>query len=158
MVGSYSFVNNPGKMKKTINILIVEDSIYFNDLLLKALKQKIHKDRKRWNFRFSFLSFTKATDLIARIKSGVFASADSIAFIDYYLGDGINGTYIIKLLKEQSVSSTTVLMSGSKNVREKVPGRVYDYFVFKDTSAPALCCLCLEQYLDNKFFIPLEGY
>lgn len=139
-------------MKKTINVLVMEDNGYFNNLLSEALKEIVNSDRKKWDLRFSFYSFTDAGECISKIKSGKFAHDESIAFIDYYLGNGVNGTHIIKMLKDQSVSTTVVLLSQSRSVRDKVDSRFYDFFVLKDNTAPALCSLCFEQYLDNKIY------
>lgn len=139
-------------MKRTINVLVIEDNENFNNLLLEALKQIVRADRKRWDFSFVFHTFTDAVECIAKIRSGKFTDNESIAFIDYYLGTGINGTHIIKMLKEQPVNATIVLVSQSKSVREKVDPGLYDFFVLKDSTATALCCLCFEQYLDNKVY------
>lgn len=142
-------------MKKSINVLVVEDNKYYNEMLSTALRQTIVSKKGQRDFRYNLLSFTDAGECITRIKSSKFPGTDSIAFVDYYLGKGINGTHVIKILKELPVSTTIVLISQSKSVRGKIYEGTYDYFVLKDKSAPALCCLCLEQYLDNKFYVPL---
>ena len=139
-------------MKRIINVLVIEDNENFNNLLLDTLKQVVRTEKKGWDFRFFFYSFTDAANCAASIRSGKFADNESIAFIDYYLGTGINGTHIIKMLREQPVNATIVLISQSKSVREKVDQGMYDFFVLKDDTAPALCCLCFEQYLDNKVY------
>ncbi len=143
-------------MKRNINVLVVEDNVYYNKMLSSTLQQSVLSKKGKWDFKYKLHSFTDAAECITKIKSSEFSDSDSIAFIDYYLGNGINGTHIIKMLKELPVSTTIVLLSQSKSVREKLYQGVYDYFVLKDQSAPALCCLCLEQYLDNKFYIPLD--
>ncbi len=143
-------------MKKSFNVLVVEDDEYYNNLLSEVLKQRMLLKKEKWDFNFTLRSFTDAGECINKIKSGDFVHSDSIAFIDYYLGNGINGTHIIKILKEQLFNTTIVLISQSKSVRGKVYPGIYDFFVLKDKSAPALCCLCLDQYLDNNFYIPLD--
>ena len=143
-------------MKNSINVLVVEDNEYYNKLLSSTLRQSILSQRRKWDFKYKLHSFTDGDECISKIKSREFSDSDSIAFIGYYLGKGINGTHIIKILKELSVSTTIILLSQSKSVKEELSPDIYDYFVLKDKSAPALCCLCLEQYLDNKFYLPLE--
>jgi hypothetical protein len=142
-------------MKKTVRILLLEDNEYYNGLLLQELKNCGKDDRFSQNFRFMFHSFIDAGELIMRLKSRDFNDNYSIAFIDYYLGRGINGSHIIKMLKEQSAKTTIVLISQSKSVINRIDPSSYDYFVTKDNSTAALCRLCLEQYLENKLFIPL---
>lgn len=143
-------------MKKTINVMVVEDDEYFNMLLGNTLKNCTITDHKRRSYRFRFHSFLNADECVRRIRSLDLANDDLIAFVDYYLGDGINGTHIIKILKDLTFNCTSVLLSQSKGVKEKTYPGLYDYFILKDKSAPALCCLFLEQYLDNKIYLPLD--
>jgi hypothetical protein len=75
--------------------------------------------------------------------------------MDYYLGDGINAGHITKILKEINVDTTIVLLSQSKAVREKSNMLPYDFFVVKDYLAPALCCMYMRQFIENKFCVTL---
>jgi hypothetical protein len=142
-------------MKRLINILILEDNIYYNELLITELKNYILKDWLKREFKFVFQSFTDVEELISRIRSNDFSDYYSLAFIDYYLGNSINGSHVIKILKEQSPATGIILLSHSEKVRQIVDPTTYDYFILKDTSAIALCRLCLEQYLDNRFLVNL---
>jgi hypothetical protein len=143
-------------MKKTINVLLVEDNGYYNKLISRALMEKIRTIRMKWDFKFVFHSFTEAAKCSLKVKSIGFESSDSIAFIDYYLGTDTNGAQVIKMLKEQSFLSTIVLMSQSIVAKEETYAGSYDYFIQKDQYTPALCCLYLEQYVDSKFYLPLD--
>lgn len=136
-------------MKQTINVLIVEDSKYYNNLLSKALQQSIRLLQKNHGCKMVLYSFTDSHKCIRKIKSGAFEQYDTIAFIDYYLGDGINGAHIIKLLKEQNRDVMTILLSQSKAVEARCDPAPHDYFMVKDTSAVALCQLYLEQYIEK---------
>jgi hypothetical protein len=142
-------------MKKNVRILLLEDDLHFNNLLLGELKKCVKADRFTKNFSFMFHSYANAGELIHRLKCSDLRDDYSVAFIDYYLGSGINGSHIIGMLKEQYAETAIVLISQSKNVKEKISPSRYDYFVTRDSSAAALCRLCLEQYLENKLFIPL---
>jgi CheY-like chemotaxis protein len=137
-------------MARTINILVVEDNKYYNNLILETLKQSADFRMARSNFRLKILSFTSAQECIHEIRSGNCIKEDTIAFIDYYLGNGINGTHIVKMLKSRPYNTTVVMLSQSGEIRAKVIPGWCDYFIVKDSYAPALCSLCLNQYLDNK--------
>ena len=136
-------------MKKTINVLIVEDNKYYNNLLSKALQQSIGAIRNKERYKMVLYSFTDSHKCLQKIKSGSLEQTDTIAFIDYYLGDGINGAHIIKLLKEQNKDIMVILLSQSKAVEERKDFAQYDYFIVKDNSSIALCQLYFEQYIDN---------
>ena len=141
---------NNRKMKKKINVLVVEDNEYFNSLLSKTLQQSIHSSSLKGKYQLVLHSFTNSLDCIRKIKSHELEHNDTIAFVDYYMGNGINGAHIIKLLKEQNNDTVAVLLSQSKAVEEKNNLSHPDYIVMKDTSTPALCRLYLEQFIENK--------
>ncbi len=138
-------------MKKTINVLIMEDNKYYNKLLSEALRQSISKIQDRFNYKMVLHTFTDSQKCMKKIKSNGLIQNDTIAFVDYYLGDGINGSHIIKMLKEQNRDVMVILLSQSRAVGQRSNLVNYDYFVAKDSSALALCCLYLEQFADNKF-------
>jgi hypothetical protein len=129
----------------------MEDNKYYNNLLSAALRQKISKIQDRFNYKIVLHSFTDSEKCIKKIKSNELLQNDTIAFVDYYLGDGINGSHIIKILKEQSREVMVILLSQSRAVGQRPNPVKYDFFVAKDSSALALCCLYLEQFADNKF-------
>ena len=138
-------------MKKTINVLVVEDNEYYNNLLSKVVQQCNQSSGMKGKCRVVLHSFTDSRECIRKIKSGELMQHDTIAFVDYYMGNGINGAHIIKLLKEQNKGTMAVLLSQSKGVEEKSSLAHPDYIVMKDTLAPALCRLYLEQFIENKF-------
>jgi hypothetical protein len=107
-------------------------------------------------YKLVLRSFTDANEYIRQVKSKEIKCNDGIVFIDYYLGNGINAAHIIKLLKEYSSDTMVVLLSQSKSIKEKSKQVSCDYFVVKDNLAPALCCLYLKQYVENKYSIALD--
>jgi len=138
-------------MKKTINVLVVEDNEYFNNLLSKVLQQSVNAVQPGRNYKLVLHSFTDSLECVKKIKSRELENKDTIAFVDYYMGNGVNGAHIIKLLKEQNNDTMAVLLSQSKSIEEKSSLSHPDYFVKKDNLAPALCRLYLEQFIENKF-------
>jgi hypothetical protein len=143
-------------MKKTINVLVIEDNEYYNNMLSNAIQQTVNSLLFKGKHQLVLRSFTDANEYIRRIKSKELDCKDTIVFVDYYLGNGINAAHIIKLLKEHSCDTMVVLLSQSKAVKEKSSQIPYDYFVVKDHLAPALCCLYLKQYIENKFSVTLD--
>ena len=137
-------------MKQTINVLVVEDNEYYNNLILNALQQSIHFMQKKLNFRLILHSFTDSFDCIREIETSFFKNNDVVAFVDQNLDNGVNGNQIIGLLKKGNNNTLAVLLSQSP-VEEKCIQNTYDFFVLKDIFAPALCRLYLDQYIENKF-------
>lgn len=144
------------EMKKTINVLVIEDNEYYNNMLSNAIKQSVNPLLVKGKHQLILRSFTDPNDYIRKIKSGELECDDTIVFVDYYLGEGINASHIIRTLKDLSCDTMVVLLSRSKEVREKSKHIPYDYFVVKDNFAPALCSLYLKQYIENKFSVTLD--
>ncbi|MBN2481689.1 MAG: hypothetical protein JXB19_08120 [Bacteroidales bacterium] len=136
-------------MKETIYVLIIEDSEYYNSLLSRELKKIIASLPQRDHFRFVFHSFTDSLECVRKIKSSELAHNKTVAFIDFYIGHGINGAHIIRLLKRQNHNAKAVLISNSNNITGKDNLNIFDYFITKDAFAPSFCRVYLEHYLEN---------
>lgn len=137
-------------MKKIINVLVIEDNEYYNNLLSNSIKQGVNSLLFEGKYQLVLRSVTDAHEYIRKIKSEELECNDTIVFADYYLGNGINAAHIIKVLKEHSCNPMVVLLSQSKEVREKAGLVHYDYFVEKDNHAPELCSMYLQNYIQSR--------
>lgn len=138
-------------MNQTVNVLVLEDNEYYNNLIFNALQQSIHFVQKKLKFRLILHSFTDSSDFMNKIESHEFVENDVVAFVDHNMGNGVTGAQIIKTLKKINSNVLAVLLSQSKSVEERSLQNNYDFFVIKDTFAPALCRLYMDQYIENKF-------
>jgi CheY-like chemotaxis protein len=138
-------------MKHTVNVLVVEDNEYFNNLIFNALQQSIHFIQNKLNYKLVLHSFVDYVDCLRKIESHEFVDNDVVAFVDSKMDNGISGAQIIKLLKSESSNTLAVLLSQSRFIEERSMQNNYDFFVVKDTFAPALCRLYLDQFIENKF-------
>lgn len=138
-------------MKQTLNVLVVEDNEYYNNIILDALRQSIHFMQKNLNFRLILHSFTDSIECIKKIESRFFRNNDIVAFVDHNPGNGINGSQIVCKLKSENINTLAILLSQSPVQKERSIDKVFDYFILKDIFAPALCRLYLDQYIENKF-------
>jgi hypothetical protein len=138
-------------MKQTVNVLIVEDNEYYNNLIFNALQQSIHFVQRKLKYRLILHSFTDSSDCIEKIESRKFKDNDVVAFVDHRMDNGVSGGQIIKLLKKINSNTLAVLLSPSRAIEERSIQNNYDFFVIKDIFAPALCRLYLDQFIENKF-------
>jgi CheY-like chemotaxis protein len=138
-------------MKQKINVLVVEDNEYYNSLIFNALQQSSHFVQKEMKYQLVLHSFIDSSDCMRKIESREFNDNDIVAFVDYNMGNGISGAQIIRLLKKENNNTLAVLLSQSRTVEERSTQNNYDFCVIKDTFAPALCRLYLDQYIENKF-------
>jgi len=142
---------NDNNMKQKINVLVVEDNEYYNNLIFNALQQSTHFFRQEENYELVLHSFINSHDFMQSIDSREFRDNDIIAFVDHNMGNGITGAQIIGQMRKRNNNTLAVLLSQSKIVEEKSAPDNHDFFVVKDTFAPALCRLYLDQYIENKF-------
>jgi hypothetical protein len=143
-------------MKETINVIVIDDNEYFNNVLSTSLQQSVTSIVFKGRHQLVMRSFTNGEDYVRMIRSGELACNHSAIFIDYYLGKGLNASHIIKLLRESSCDNMIVLMSQSAGVKDKESLPDYDYFVVKDNFAPALCSLYLKQFIENRFSVSVD--
>jgi CheY-like chemotaxis protein len=138
-------------MKQKINVLVVEDNEYYNNIIFNALQQSTHFVKKKMKYQLVLHSFIDSSDCMEKIESREFIDNDVIAFVDYNMGNGISGAQIIRLLKKENSNTLAVLLSQSRKIEERSTQNNYDFCVIKDTFAPALCRLYLDQFIENKF-------
>ena len=138
-------------MKQTINVLVVEDNEYYNNLIFNALQQSSHFVQRKLNYKLILHSFINSFDCMQKIESHEFIDNDVIAFVDNNMDNGISGAEIIGQLKNSNNNTFAVLLSQSRRVEESSTQNNYDFFIIKDIFAPALCRLYLDQYIENKF-------
>jgi len=138
-------------MKQTVDILVVEDNEYYNNLIFNALQQSVYFVNRKMKYKLVFHSFVDSSDCMKKIDSREFNNNDVIAFVDKRMDYGINGSQIIGRLKKENSNTLAVLLSQSIFIEERSLQNNYDFFVVKDTFAPALCRLYLDQYIENKF-------
>lgn len=143
-------------MKETINVIVIDDNEYFNNVLSTALHQSVSSILFKGRHQIVMRSFTNGEEYIRKIRSGELKCNNSVIFVDYYLGDSLNASQIIKLLKDNNSDSMIVLMSQSAGVKDKEELPEYDYFVVKDNFAPALCSLYLKQFIENRFSVSVD--
>ena len=138
-------------MAQTVNVLVVEDNEYYNSLIFNALQQSTYYVKRKMNYKLVLHSFVDSDACIEKIESRQFIDNDVIAFVDNKMDKGVSGAQIIKLLKQENCNTLAVLLSQTRSIEERSLQNNYDFYVIKDTFAPALCRLYLDQYIENKF-------
>lgn len=133
--------------KKIFRIVILEDSDFFNSLLTRQLEQFTKMLELERNCRFEIQSFTSVADCMRNFKNDT-----DIAFIDYYLGNGITGFDVLKKIKQRGGDCKVIIMSQAKNIKTKatcVTEGVLE-FIFKDTRALPKSCFILEDVVEAR--------
>ena len=138
-------------MKQKINVLVVEDNEYYNNMIFNALQQSTHFVQQKMKYQLVMHSFIDLSDCMRKIESHEYIDNDVVAFVDYNVGNEISGAQIIRQLKKENSNTLAILLSQSRAIEERSTQNNYDFCVIKDTFAPALCRLYLDQFIENKF-------
>ncbi len=138
---------------KKINVLILEDDLYYNSLLaqkIQILQQKTHIQNI---VNIHIKQFNIPLDFLHAVKSTVSENTSTIAFIDYFLGYGITGLDIVYLLQEINKNIKIILMSQSektiKNLNEPFWTNKNFVKIIKHNYTPDICCTIVENHIKN---------
>lgn len=138
--------------KHNIDLLIVDDNEAFNLLLEHELSEFLKQKVIRNKYKVNILTFMSSEECIQSIKKRP-QHKHTITFLDYYLGDAINGFHVLKLLREQNHNMQIIIMSRSPQVKDKIHHlngeNINLNFIVKDEYTPAMCKVLLENYLEN---------
>ena len=139
------------KAVKNVDFLILEDDVFYNNLIAKRLGSLKESPDIKDKYRLKINQFSNAEECLQAAKDTLDSPKATLAFIDYYLGNGINGEHLINLLVDQNERIDIVLMSRShraleKSVFNKSNNKVYAKLV-KEEFTPDICCIIAEQYI-----------
>lgn len=133
---------------KVFRIAILEDNEFFNDMLTRQIEDFTAILAMEKNCRFEISSYTSPNDFIRNLKNDT-----DIVFVDYYLGNGVTGSDMIKKIRERCWDCKVVVVSQVRNIKTiSIPlkDETID-FVFKDTNALPNCCFILEDIVNMGF-------
>lgn len=140
--------------KKKLNIIVVEDNRIFNSILTRALNEHILRTASiSSNYDIRLYSFINPDECLEALQDEVFTGS-SLAFLDYYLGNNTNGSQILKTFKAKNKNIKFVVLSQSNMIANllKTNGQLdaSSHFLKKDIYAPDICCLLMEDFMQNQ--------
>jgi CheY-like chemotaxis protein len=95
---------------KTYHIVVLEDNEFYNSMLTKQLDYCAKKYEVVHDYVYDITSFTSPKDCLRNLKEDI-----NIAFLDYYLGDGITAMDVIKEIKKKSPDCKIIVFSRLEN-------------------------------------------
>jgi len=117
------------------------------------LKNAVKNLNLKSTLRLYFYAYSNPKSLIDDIRNNKFTDNNTLAFIDYYLGDGINGNHTIKLLLEFNKKTKILLLSQSQHVistyNNKPKKSRSINLIPKDNYTFTTCSLFLEQFIES---------
>jgi len=133
--------------KPTVEVIVVEDNHLANMVLSKALSSTIKTIQNLKHIYIKFSRFHKGGDFLDYLQNNDFTESRLIVFSDYFLEDSINGSQILKSVKQIKTDATVVIVSDTPN--PQIPVDVVNLgahsFIPKGNKAPVLCSGILFQ-------------
>lgn len=130
--------------QKQIKIVVLEDSEFYNSVLTRQLENFTEEFSLLNNIHFSIQSYTHSEDCIRNLKEDV-----DIVFSDYYLGNSITASDILKHMKEKCSLCKFVVLSQTEDefIIEKLLSDGAFAVLHKDKDALSKSCLVIEEIL-----------
>lgn len=139
-------------MPEPINILIIEDDLYYNNLLARKIKNYTYKSAPDKRYVITIDQVYDPKEFL-RVIHEAKDIRRTIAFIDYRLGKGFTGLDLSEKLVERNEHIKIVIMSQSEKIINGLEGleqqkSIYTKLV-KHEYTPDICCIIIENYLKN---------
>ena len=133
--------------KPSVEVIVIEDNHLLNMVLSKALTSTISTIQNLKNIYIKFSRFHRGGDFLDYLHANDFTESRLIVFSDYFLEDSINGSQIIKNIKQKKADATVVIVSDTGN--PQIPVDVVNLgaysFIPKGNKAPVICSGILFQ-------------
>jgi DNA-binding NtrC family response regulator len=133
--------------QKIFRIVVVEDSEFFNMVLTKQLENYVEGLALERNCKFEIQSFTSASDCMRNMDEET-----DIAFVDFYLGNGITAVDILEKFKQKCKDCKVIVISQVRNMKTSIMTLAKGAldFIFKDLNALAKACFLVEELVNQK--------
>jgi DNA-binding NtrC family response regulator len=136
--------------QKIFKVIILEDNELFNDVLTRQIEYYTTTLGMERDCLFEVHSYTSPADFIRNLRNDT-----DIAFVDYYLENGITGSDMVEKIRERCWDCKVVIVSQKRNLATAsvhMTDETID-FVFKDNQALPKCCVILESIVDSNLIL-----
>ncbi len=136
------------KQTKDLRIAVLDDSSFYNKLISKQIESYTHGLALDRGFEFNIESYAHSDDFLRNLKPET-----DIAFVDYYLGNGVNGGDIMKLIQQKCENCKIVIISQARNTKTIVEtlSNGASAFIYKDNKALAKTCFFVEHFANTHY-------
>jgi DNA-binding NtrC family response regulator len=133
--------------KPSVEVVVIEDNHLVNMVLSTALNSTIKTIQNLQNIYIKFSRFHKGGDFLKYLENNDFSDSRLVVFSDYFLEDKMNGSQILKSIKQKKDDAIVVIVSDTTN--PQIPVDIVNLgayrFIPKSNKAPVLCSEILFQ-------------
>jgi response regulator of citrate/malate metabolism len=101
--------------KPSVEVIVIEDNHLVNLVLCKKLNSTINTIQNLKNIYIKFSRFHRGDDFLYYLENNDFTESRLIVFSDYYLEDSVNGSQLLKSIKQKKTDATVVIVSDTTN-------------------------------------------
>ncbi|MFZ5554398.1 MAG: response regulator [Bacteroidota bacterium] len=135
------------RKKQIFKIVVLEDSSFYNNILTRQLEYYTNAIAMDKKCEFNIQSFTSSVDFVRNLQPDI-----DIAFVDYYLGNGVTGSQIIREIKKVCKNCKIIIISQSRSMRTgtmTLTEGAKDY-IYKDKHALSKSCFIVEDIVNDR--------
>lgn len=141
------------QVTKELDVLIIEDDQYFNNLLAKRLDKLNYDPRINLHYQVRVTQVFDPDQYLNQADPALGKNRQTIAFVDYFLGRGATGVELSEKLVALNEQVKIVIMSQSEEMIDKLrnakPRNNMYTSIVKYEHTPEICCIIVENYLKN---------
>ena len=137
------------KVKGKIKIMVVEDSEFYNAIITRQIQRVLNSIDKLRDTEFELIRYLDVNYCVTDIQSNKFDGVMTIAFLDHYLSQAMNGLKLSKMIKSINKTNKVILLTQSNdfNLWKKLRRSQGLESLHKDEFTPSKCRDILEKIL-----------
>lgn len=141
------------QLTKEVEVLIIEDDPYYNNLLAKRLNALNNDPKINLNYQVRIRQVSDPDQYLEEADPTPKKERQTIAFIDYFLGEKYTGVEFSSKLLELNDQVKIVILSQSEEIIDKLRNakprnNMYTSLV-KYEHTPEICYIIVENYIKN---------
>ncbi|MEN8116834.1 MAG: response regulator [Bacteroidota bacterium] len=135
---------------KDFEVVVVEDNKLANVVLSRELDSTINKIMDSKNHPIKLSSFQLGADFLNYLESIDSEKSRLIVFSDFHLENEMNGTKILREVKQKGIEATVIIMSDTTNklTWANIINMGAHRFLHKNIKTPTICSQILYQMLN----------
>lgn len=136
-----------GTLTKPFRIVVLEDSKFYNRLFTRQLERYTDTLTMELGVKFDIRSYLHPEDFLLNLRPRT-----DLAFLDYFLGNGVHAETLIKRIKERCPKCKVVVISHSRNIvisAISIAQGAYE-FIRKDKQALPRSCFLVEDMVNAR--------
>lgn len=135
--------------RKSYTIVVIDDDEFFNRLVVRKANVAAEKIKYILKKEVNVLSYTSGEKFLNDMKKNKFQLVNLIVFLDYYLGQNLNGLLILNRLMFLETDPVVFIFSdrNDRHIAVEVRKAGAVLFMRKDVYTPDICQVLLEELL-----------